>query len=687
MSKNGESDSGSVPLQRLVEAGRQREAFASFLQQVEGKAWPDLSTTDLRAMDLLCREVLPALIEHHTLWLVHHPGRVRRMRDLLAQALEANYRAPTTLDQIAWLRCLLAISEAMAAHPERVHEELSLARGRRPPPEPVPPPNGVFEAQTRDLELSEGAATAFLRPFFGAYVAFLRRVGRHELANHIEGRVGRLLGLMARDETRPGVVQALFYARDHGGHARFVHVSLTYEPGAEAETAARGQIVYARETIDHIDTSMREAASWARTAADAYLRRAAYPDGLQERQVRWEIATLRGDAVDLPREYGGGSVALPLAVAIVSEYLARPVPNDVAFTGTFAATEAEDGRVLPVDGIPEKVEHAVTSGCRVVYVPSANAPEIDEHPALGNLVAEHDARVTPVENLDEVCEGLFPAEGSGRLRDVLKDAASGLLEMPGISRRAAKSQGEPPAHSRHRGHAIAASALVACLVFLEGWMAYKGFAPESRPLEAWGRIVAAAALALVAMGVVHALPGATLRHRKSWSWFAGIGILTAAFVVGELLLGTMLPATAAVSHAYNAPPAAGLLKDLFLIWLFAWVLPGNVFNVVAALEHLVDRRQFVTARDCLRWNAPLEHRMPIRCFCFPWTYGAIGIGLMAALLMAWELQYYGSLEASTPEAYWLTFLGLGRDLLFIAAIAESMIFYKVGISGVRKVLV
>lgn len=685
MSKNGQSDSSSVPLQRLVEAGRHREAFASFLQQVEDTAWPDLSTTDLRAMDLVCREVLPLLIEHHTLWLVHHPGRVRRMRDLLAQALEANYRAPTTLDQIAWLRCLLAISEAMAAHPEGVHEELCLARGR-PPAEPIPPPNGVFEEQTRDLELSDGAATAFLRPFFGAYVAFLRRVGRHELANHIEGRVGRLLGLMARDETRPGVVQALFYARGQGGHTRFVHVALSYEPGPQTKAAARGQIVYAREAIDHIDTAMREAASWARAAADAYLRRADYPDGLQEREVRWEIATLRGDAVDLPREYIGGSLALPLAVGIVSEYLARPVPNDVAFTGTFAATEAEDGRVLPVDGIPEKVEHAVTSGCRVVYVPAANVPEIDDHPALGNLVADHDARLAPVETIDEVCEGLFPPEGSGRLRDVLKDTASGLFEMLGFARRAAESQKEPPAHCRHRGHAIAASVLVACLVFLEGWMAYKGFAPECQPLEAWGRIVAAAALALVAMGVVHALPSATVRHRKSWSWFAGIGLLSAAFLVVQLLLGTMLSSTVDLSGGHHAPPAAGLLKDLFLIWLFAWALPGNVFNVVTSLEHLVDRRQFVTARDCLRWNAPLEQRMPIRCFYFPWTYGAIGIGLMAALLMAWELQYYGSLEASTPEAYWLTFLGLGRDLLFIAAIAESMVFYKVGLSGVRKVI-
>ena len=30
-----------------------------------------------------------------------------------------------------------------------------------------------------------------------------------------------------------------------------------------------------------------------------------------------------------------GSIGLPLAVAILSEYLARPVPNDIALTGAF----------------------------------------------------------------------------------------------------------------------------------------------------------------------------------------------------------------------------------------------------------------------------------------------------------------------------------------------------------------
>ena len=176
-----------------------------------------------------------------------------------------------------------------------------------------------------------------------------------------------------------------------------------------------------------------------------------------------------------------------------------------------------------------------------------------------------------------------------------------------------------------------------------------------------------------------------MRHRKTWSWFAGIGLLTGCYVAAWVLLGTMLPASTSVSRVYNAPPAAGLMKDLFLMWLFAWGLAVNSCNVVAALERLVGRRQFVTARDCLRWNAPWEVRMPIRCVAFPWKWAAVGLGGFVVVLISWELRYYGSLYPGRA-ADWLTFLGLGRDLLFIGAITTVMVFYKTALAGVRGAL-
>jgi hypothetical protein len=180
------------------------------------------------------------------------------------------------------------------------------------------------------------------------------------------------------------------------------------------------------------------------------------------------------------------------------------------------------------------------------------------------------------------------------------------------------------------------------------------------------------------------LADACLRHRKSWSWFAGIGLLTMCFGGATFLLWPILPHEADISRIYTVVPAAGMLKDLFVIWLFAWALAANTYSVVAAIEHLVERRQFVTVRKCLRWDSPLEARMPIRCVYFPWEWGALGIGVVAVILIILELGFLGSLRSGTDAAFWYFLAAQGRDLLFIIAIAEVLIFYKAAVAEARK---
>ena len=97
-------------------------------------------------------------------------------------------------------------------------------------------------------------------------------------------------------------------------------------------------------------------------------------------------------------------------------------------------------------------------------------------------------------------------------------------------------------------------------------------------------------------------------------------------------------------------------------------------------------RQFVTARSCLGWNSPLEARVPIRCLGFPWQMGLVAITAAAAFVMVFELNYYASLRPGTAATYWQTFLGLGRDLLILAALAEVMLFYKLATTNVRQAL-
>ncbi len=668
----------------LIEEHRPREAFVLFLKHVEDKSWRELKKPALAMLDTLCQRALPELREHYTLWMVNHPDRLRRMLELLTEALAVNYRRAATVDQIAWLRCLLAIAEAMAGRVEHVHEELCLIRAG-PELDSIPEPNGTFRKQVQSIELTERTSIEFLKQFFASYAQFLKRVGQYELCNYMESRIGNLLGCIAHDEKQPGVVQALFYDKVKAiGHSGFIHVAMERQPHTGDEVLSGEAIEYASKKTGIIDVEMREAAGYTRQAVDAFLKRTGYPDGLAERLIRWEIATVRGDVVKLERQFQGGSVAMPLAVGIISEYLARSVPNDIALTGAFTGASITEGHILPVDGMPEKVKHAVLSGYRLIYVPTANFAELNGKPALRDLIKEHNARIVAVETLDNVCEELFPPEGSGRLRDTIKDTGANFMQIlcPFVYLR--KHALAKRAHERHRIHIIACSILTAVLVFLESWRICKAFAPDYPHLGAWTRIIASTILVLAGMGVSFALPAACLRHLKAWSWYAGIVVLSICFAAGVLLVGPMLPDFTSISSIYNAPPVAGLVKDMFLIWIFTWAIAGNTFNAVAALEDLVAKRQFVTARLCLRWDSPLEARMPLRCVHFPWKWGFVSIGVAAGYLIVLELNYYSSLDMSTVAAYWETFLGIIRDVLFGAALVEVMLFYKTSVATIRE---
>jgi hypothetical protein len=301
----------------LIDRQRPREAFALFLDVVDDKDW--LEGRDLAMLDVVCNSTLFELQKQHTLWMANNPGLLRRMLKVLTEALAADYLRPTTADHIAWLRCLLAISEAMNGRLDNVHEELCLAHGQEEPSS-VPKPNGILHEKIKSIENSDASNTVFLRQFFDAYMGFLGRVGRFEFANFIEGRLSKLLSLVARDEQRPGVVQALLYDQDQG-YSRFVHVTAKYCASTDQESTSALGITYSGRPQDKIDTLMQEASLHAHVAADAYLKRIGYPDGLTDRLVRWELTTLRGDISAPAQKYEGGSIALPLSVAIVSEYL------------------------------------------------------------------------------------------------------------------------------------------------------------------------------------------------------------------------------------------------------------------------------------------------------------------------------------------------------------------------------
>ena len=677
-----ESDDKLKRFTELIDRERSQEAFVFFLNHIENESFQQLSTLGLSMLDVLCQKSLSYLLEHHTLWLVNHPDRLRRMLQLLMDALKVNYRPSSTIDQIAWLRCLLAINQALTGQVDSVHKELCLA-GNRQRIDSIPEPNGIFRSQVQSIELTERTSAEFLKGFFASYLEFLKRVGQFELANHLDSRISKLLGHIARDEKRPGVAQVLFYDKASSiGYSGFIHVSIERLPDGEKTKP----IQYAGIDKDVIDQTMKKASVYSRDAVDHYLKRTGYPDGLDERLIRWEIATVEGEPVKLQQRFQGGSIALPLAIAIISQYLAKPVANDVAFTGTFTEAAVAEGQIQPVDGIPEKIRHTVASGSKLVYIPVANAQRLNTEPSLQNLVKEHHARIVAAESLDEVCSLLFPPEGSGYLADIIKDTTKNIMQILKPKIYTKKDTLEKPTHLRYRSHIIICSVLTVLLVFLESWRLYKAFAPDFPTFDAWFRNILSVVLVSAGILVSFSLPDACLRHRKIWSWYVGAGTLAVFFAAATVLLGQMLPQFTSISSIYNAPPALGLIKDIFVIWVFAAALACNTFNAVASIENLISRRQFVTARLSLRWDSPFEARMPITCIYFPWLWGLLAIGAVAGHMIGWELRYYGTIDTHTTAGYWEVYLGLSRDIVFLVAIAEVMIFYKIALSRIRKAL-
>jgi len=678
------SDTPKDRFLELLNDSRPHQALSLFIEELSDHSFNELTTDQLSMLHVVCEKVLPQVLQNHVLWFTKHSDIIRQLLKLLPEALEAGYNPPSTVDHIAWLRCLLAIEEARAGRVEQVLQELCLVDPHYPA-ETTSKPNGTFHQQLQNLELTEKSSLDFQKGFFKAYMEFLKRAGKFELSGFLESRIGKLLGQIARDEERAGVVHALFYDKSQTGHSAFVHVTTEYQNEKKADEP-KDLIEYACTSNAPDDPVMKQAVLNARLSADSYLKGAGFPDGLDQRIVRWEIGDVQGDPVELKRQFQGGSIALPLAVSIVSQYLDRPVQNDITFTGTFHETTTVEGVILPVDGVPEKVKHAVLSGCKVLYLPQANLTEINSRPCLQKLIGEHKVQINGVENFYQVCGKLFPQEGTGKLKDLIKDIVANIVEIFNITNSSRETVSTRPVHIRYRRHILLCSFLTAMLMFLEGCRLYKAFALEYSVAGAWIRIVLSTLLVFIGMLISFSLPGAFLVHRKNWSWYAGIVLLKIFCTVPIFLIGLILSNSTNISSTYNAPPIAGMIKDMFLFWLFTWALVANTFHVTAALEHLVSHRQFITARACMRWNSFLEARIPLRCVYFAWQWDIAVILLFVLGLIVPDFHYFSTIDTSTTAGYWEVTLGIVRDILFLIAIAEVMIVYKPAIARIRAAL-
>ena len=153
------------------------------------------------------------------------------------------------------------------------------------------------------------------------------------------------------------------------------------------------------------DTVQELLQTTARTAVDVahgYLVGQGYHEGLSGRIVEWQIVLPTGKVEEQSVHYDGESLALPLAIAIVSAYIGEPIPADTALTGAFDLLSGQKGLLFGVGGIPQKVNAALDAGIKRIYIPEINRNDLD-------LATEKEAErvyaeIVPVQTVAQVAK-------------------------------------------------------------------------------------------------------------------------------------------------------------------------------------------------------------------------------------------------------------------------------------------
>ena len=91
----------------------------------------------------------------------------------------------------------------------------------------------------------------------------------------------------------------------------------------------------------------------------------------------------------------GPSAGLAVVTAIVSSLKGKPIPGDIAMTGEISL----HGKVKPVGGVVEKIYGAQQADVRQVFIPAANAPEVED--------LFPDIEVIPVARIEDAFQKLW----------------------------------------------------------------------------------------------------------------------------------------------------------------------------------------------------------------------------------------------------------------------------------------
>ena len=80
--------------------------------------------------------------------------------------------------------------------------------------------------------------------------------------------------------------------------------------------------------------------------------------------------------LDATSKKDGPSAGAAIAIALMSLYLDKSIPSNVAFTGEISLR----GNISKVGGIKEKIIGAINAGITTIYIPEDNLPDLESIP-------------------------------------------------------------------------------------------------------------------------------------------------------------------------------------------------------------------------------------------------------------------------------------------------------------------
>jgi hypothetical protein len=566
------------------------------------------------------------------------------------------------------LRCFLAIADALKKDVQGVHKEVLYAA------------DSEVEEKKADEKLpshlegflkKNGINAALLGTFFSAYFNYLRQIGRGDIVERVAWIIEKGIFELEKEETRSGVVRGLFVKeQDRSGIIKNILVRI--EEGEET-------IGYSHLEREELGESIRDASEVARKVAHNFLVQRGYPEGLSNRKVIWQIVRTNGKAEDMRIFYDGASICLPLTTAILSYYLSQPVASDIALTGTFNIHSIEEGRILGVAGIKAKVEVAVESGIRKIFVPLVNKRDLDL--AMEKRAEELGAEIVSVQRLYEIYTSLFYKPKPETLASIIGDIFKGISAFLHIRKLKAEIT---PDYVEQGKHIWLASGLYALLYILDGFGIFFIYHKKAL-IPSMMTILTGVLVILVGLIICFILPQAILEREKRNSWYISIGITFISTAIAYFIYLRMIPFTAVdLSKSFDWPPVLGVLKDFIIFWMFAALYMTNFYNYAYALDLLIKRRQFITVRNSLKGQEESEAMLPTAVIRIGWKEAVFAAAIVAVFLLIFEMLYYMNLYENVKQTAFIVLFGITRDAVFIIAASEVLIWYKNALSGIRK---